>query len=152
MVLAGNLCHCKISSKFVLPCLWAPVQKSMECGVFYKLLQQHRKAGGWTLRGENKCNHLSRTICNPAGELRYQSRDDFRISTEQHSSRGTGFAQKSAKSCCQGEGKGHCTPPAPPGLQLHQFTSHKPHFSCQDFIQLSAFDIVNQVCQELCNS
>lgn len=104
------------------------------------------------VRGENKCNHLSRTICNPPGELRHQSRDNFRISTEQHSSRGTGFAQKSAKSCCQGEGKGHCTPPALPGLQLHPFTSHKPHFSCQDFTQLSAFDIVNQACQEPCNS
>lgn len=55
MVLAGNLCHCKISSKFVLPCLWAPVQKSMECGVFYKLLQQHRKAGGWA-QCEEKIN------------------------------------------------------------------------------------------------
>lgn len=55
MVLAGNLCHCKISSKFVLPCLWAPVQKSMECGVFYKLLQQLREAGGWT-QWEGKIN------------------------------------------------------------------------------------------------
>lgn len=52
MVLAGNLCHWKMSSKFVLPCLWAPVQKSTECAVFYKLLQQHRKAGGWTQREE----------------------------------------------------------------------------------------------------
>lgn len=55
MVLSGNLCHCQISSKFVLPCLWAPVQKSMKCGVFYKLLQQHRKAGGWT-QYEKKIN------------------------------------------------------------------------------------------------
>lgn len=155
MVLAGNLCHWKMSSKFVLPCLWAPVQKSTECAVFYKLLQQHRKAGGWTQREEkiNKRNHLSRTTCNPPGELPYQSRDNFRISREQHSSRGVGFARKSAKQFrCRGEGKGHCTPPALPGLQLHQFTSHKPHFCCQVFIQLSAFDIVNQVCQELCNS
>lgn len=55
MVLSGNLCHCQISSKFVLPCLWAPVQNSMKCGVFYKLLQQHRKAGGWT-QYEKKIN------------------------------------------------------------------------------------------------
>lgn len=154
MVLAGNLCHWKMSSKFVLPCLWAPVQKSTECAVFYKLLQQHRKAGGWTQHEEK----INATIYLEQPATHQESSHTKAGTTSGYPGSSTApegldlYGNLQNNSAAEEKGRGTAHPPALPGLQLHRFTSHKPHFCCQVFIQLSAFDIVNQVCQELCNS
>lgn len=130
MVLSGNLCHCKISSKFVLPCLWAPVQKSMKCGVFYKFLQQHKKAGGWT-QYEKKINAI---IYLEQFATHRESSDTIGVTTSGYPSSSTAidwfdFHRKSAKQlCCQGERNVHCTRtllhPLLPGLYLHEFKYH----------------------------
>lgn len=130
MVLSGNLCHCKISSKFVLPCLWAPVQKSMKCRVFYKLLQQHRKAGGWTQYAKK----INATIYLEQFATRRESSDTKGVTTSGYPSSSTAidwfdFHKKSAKQLrCQGERNVHCAHtllhPLLPSLYLHEFTYH----------------------------
>lgn len=126
MVLSGNLCHCQISSKFVLPCLWASVQKSMKCGVFYKLLQQRREAGGWT-QYEKKINA---TIYLEQFAARWESWDTEGVTTSGYpsSSTATGwFDFHNLQNNYPAEEKNvHCMctllHPLLPGLDLPQFT------------------------------
>lgn len=158
MVLPGNLCHCKISSKFVLPCLWAPVQKSMKCGVFYKLLQQHRKAGGWT-QCERKINA---TIYLEQFATHWESSNTKGVTTSGYPSSSTAidwldFHKKSAKQLpCQGEKCALYThsaaPITPRSVSMWIYKPHKLKFFYQVFIELSAYGVTPKqfpICRSL---